>query len=109
MTSLRLTQASRPSAGNTQRTVQRDSSSEPRDAQNLRPFRGPTRVDQRPIVHALASEDYDHRQSAVAFEESDSENCCPMWAQDLSALADQQLLDLATPTLRRQIYPSLMA
>jgi hypothetical protein len=45
-------------------------------------------------VHALSSEDYDHRQSTVAFEESDSENCFPLWAQDLSALADQQLLDL---------------
>jgi hypothetical protein len=31
----------------------------------------------------------------VAFEESDSEKCFPLWAQDLSALADQQLLDLA--------------
>jgi hypothetical protein len=82
-------QVSRPSAGNTQRTVQRDSSS-----QSMTPFRGPTRVDQRPLVHALASEDYDHRQATVSFEESDSENCFPLWAQDLSALADQQLLDL---------------
>jgi hypothetical protein len=82
-------QASRTSSGNTQRTVQRDSSS-----QSMTPFRGPTRVDQRPLAHSLSAEDYDHRQTTVSFEESESENCFLLWAQDLSALADQQLLDL---------------